>query len=71
VLSATACGIPPLYHWKTQVAQSLSAFLAGGLGFLLLGRGWPLWACYLVPGCLLALAHLRWARPTWTAPTAS
>lgn len=71
VLSATACGIPPLYHWKTQVAQSLAALSAGGLGFLLLGYGWPLWACYLVPGSLLALVHLRWARPSWTTPEAT
>jgi Na+/H+ antiporter NhaC len=62
VLSAAACGIPPLYHFKTQLPQSLAAFLAAGLGFALAGHGWPLGLAYGLPVALLVLVHVSLAR---------
>ena len=61
ILSATACGIPAVHHFRTHFFQSLAAFLAGGLGFVLLGHGAPLWLCLLLPATLLLAGHLALA----------
>ena len=70
VLSAASCGIPAVYHFKTQLPQSLCAFTAAGLGFVLVGYGAPIWACYVVPGVLMLLAHAGLAKPSQAAAKA-
>lgn len=62
VMTGIACGIPPLYHIKTMLPQSLAALTAAALGFLLLGLGWGLLAALAVPAALLLAAHLLFAR---------
>jgi Na+/H+ antiporter NhaC len=64
VLSATACGIPPVYHFKTQFPQAFTAFLVAGFGFLSIGFGWPLWICYAIPTLALLTMHLLLAKPS-------
>jgi len=62
VMTAAACGIPPVYHTRTQILQSIAAVCAAALGFLLLGIGWPLLLCYGLPALLLFLSHHFLAR---------
>jgi Na+/H+ antiporter NhaC len=62
VLSATACGIPPVYHFKTQFPQALCAFLAAGLGFICLGFGFPLWLSYALPTIAILSLHMGLAK---------
>jgi len=59
VLTAAACGIAPVLHWRTQVGHAvLAAFCAAG-GFLLAGLGLPA-GLALLPSFLLLAAVLRW-----------
>lgn len=62
VLSAAACGIPTIYHFKTHVFQSITAFLAAGAGFALAGHGWSLPMAYGLPLIALTAVHFLLAR---------
>ncbi len=62
VMTGIACGIPPIYHVKTMLPQSLAALAAASLGYLLLGLGWGLAAALAVPAALLLALHLLFAR---------
>lgn len=64
VLSAASCGIPAVYHFKTQLPQSICAFTAAVVGFVLIGYGAPLWICYLVSCGLVLLTHFAFAKPS-------
>ncbi|MCX6559100.1 MAG: hypothetical protein NTZ26_01170 [Candidatus Aminicenantes bacterium] len=64
VMTGIACSIPPLYHIKTMLPQSLAGLSAAALGFLLLGLGYGLAASLAVPALVLLAAHLLLARPS-------
>ncbi len=62
VLSATACGISPVYHFQTHIFQSLAVVLAAALGFLMVGFGVSVTLALILPAALLLGAHWLWAR---------
>lgn len=62
MMTGVACSVPPLYHVKTMLPQSLAALSAAALGFFLLGLGWGLLPALAVPAALLLAAHLLFAR---------
>ena len=62
VMTAAATQITPLYHIRTQLPQTLAAFLAGGLAFTLYGYGWGVPAALGAAFALLLLLHVAFAR---------
>ncbi len=62
MMTGIACGIPPIYHIKTMLPQSLAALAAASLGYLLLGLGWGLLAALAAPAALLLVGHTLFAR---------
>lgn len=62
VLSAVACGIPAVYHFKTHVLQSITAFAAACIGFILVGRALPLWICYGACFAFIVIMQAAFAR---------
>ncbi|MDD8025104.1 MAG: Na+/H+ antiporter NhaC family protein [Acidobacteriota bacterium] len=62
MMTGIACGIPPIYHIKTMLPQSLAGLAAASLGFLLLGLGFGLGIALAVPAVLLLAAHFALAK---------
>lgn len=57
VMSAAATKIAPVYHVKTMFLQTITAFCAAGVGYILYGHGFPLWLSYLIPGGVVFILH--------------
>jgi len=62
VMSAAACGIPPLYHVRTQAFQTLATVAAAAVAFLLAGYRQPLAVALGLPAAGLLALHLVLAR---------
>jgi len=62
VMTSAACKISPMYHIKTQIFQSLTAFSAAAVGFLLLGFRFNYLLCILIPLALMVAVHFAFAR---------
>lgn len=67
MMTGIACGIPPIYHIKTMLPQSLAALAAASLGYLLLGLGWGLLAALAIPAAFLLAGHFLFSRPQRTS----
>ncbi|MFO7862819.1 MAG: Na+/H+ antiporter NhaC family protein, partial [Salinivirgaceae bacterium] len=62
VMSSAATKISPVYHIKTMFFQTITAFLAAGLGYILYGHGVSLWISYLVPAIAIFVVHILLAK---------
>ena len=62
VMSAAACKITPVYHIKTQILQSISVFIAAGMGYLIIGLSHSLLLAFAIPLALLLTLHFSFAR---------
>lgn len=62
VMTSAACRISPVYHIRTQILQTLTAFSAGIISFLLIGHQQPLWMAFLAGLAFLLLFHFGFAR---------
>ena len=71
VMSSAATKIAPVYHIKTMFLQTITAFLAAGAGYILLGHGWPLWSAYLLPATFVVIVHFLFARKNRVTSTAT
>lgn len=62
VMSSAATKIAPVYHIKTMFFQTITAFVAAGAGYILLGHNWPLWSAYLLPAIFIVVIHFALAK---------
>lgn len=62
VIAATAYGITPVYHVKTQFLQILATIAVAVLGFTALGAGVNVWLCYLTGAVILVAIHVIWSK---------
>lgn len=62
VMTSAATKISPIYLVKTMFFQTITAFLAAGLGFVLYGHGVALWLAYLIPAVLIFIVHVLFAK---------
>lgn len=62
VMTSAACKISPVYHIRTQILQTVTAFSAGIISFLLIGHHQPLWLAFLAGLVFILFMHKTFAR---------
>jgi tetracycline resistance efflux pump len=62
VMSAAATKLAPMYHIKTMFFQTITAFIAAGIGYILLGNHTPYWLSVLIPITIIIIVHFTFAR---------
>lgn len=66
VMSAAATKLEPMYHVKTMFFQTITAFVAAGAGYVLLGNHFPYWLSVLIPLVFITLIHFILAKKNKT-----
>lgn len=64
VMTSAACKITPVYHIRTQIFQTITAFTAGLISFILIGYQQPLWLAFLTGLAFALIMHFVFARKT-------
>ncbi len=62
VMTAAACKITPLYHIRTQILQSITAFSGGLISFLVIGRGTTAAIAVMAGLAFVLTAHFVFAK---------